>query len=83
MGLSTCCLTTLHNIIKFLLCVQFVLLAPLVALATYRAVSFYGHLQHMTFLALDMADDVAFLVFYDQIGTRIILHIRVLICLHI
>ena len=55
MGLSTCCLPALHNIRNFLLCVCFVLLTPLAVLETYRSVSFSEHLDHMSFLILDMA----------------------------
>ena len=64
MGLSMCCLPPLRNIRILILCVQFVLLSPLVVLVTYLAVSFSGHLHHMSFLSLDTADAVAFSVFY-------------------
>ena len=77
-----CYLPSKHNMIIFLLCLQFVLLALLVVLVTYRVVSFSEHLHHMSVLTLDMADAVDFLVSYDQIGARIILHIQALICLH-
>ena len=36
------------------------LLASLVVMVMYQAVSFYGHLHHMSVMALDMADAVAF-----------------------
>ena len=58
--LSKGCISTSHNIIIFLLYVQFVLLAMLVVLLTYRAVSFSEHLQYMSVLDLDMADTVDF-----------------------
>ena len=59
-GTNNIFLPTLHNIIILLSFVQLVLLALLVALVTYRAVSFSGHLHHMSFLVLDMADAVDF-----------------------
>ena len=83
MGLRTCCLPLLHNIIILLLGIQFILLYMLVDLVMYQAVSFSVHLHHMSVLALDMADAVNVLVSYDRIGARVILHIRALICLYI
>ena len=75
MVLSTCGIPPLNTIKNFLLWVHIILLDPLVVLVTYWAVWFSGHLHHMSFLALDMAYAVAFLVFYEQICASIILHI--------
>ena len=42
MGLSMCCLPPYHDIIIFLLYIQFILLTPLVVLVTYQSVCFLG-----------------------------------------
>ena len=68
--------TPLHNIIIFLLCTQFDLLALLLMLVMFQLVSSSGHLHNMFFLEMDMADSVDFLVFYDWIGAGIFLHIQ-------
>ena len=62
-----------------LLFVQFILLATLVVMVTYRAVPFSGHMHHIYVLDLDMDNDVAFLVSYEPIGASLILNIRELI----
>ena len=83
MVLGMCCLPHYHNIRIFLLCAQLSSLTPFIMLVTCQLVSFFGHLHHMSFLVLDMADAVEFLLFYYLIGAGIILHILELICLHI
>ena len=50
-----------------LLFVQFILLATLVVMVTYRAVPFSGHMHHIYVLDLDMDNDVAFLVSYEPV----------------
>ena len=81
MGISTCCLPPLHNIIIFLLCVQFF---------THSVVSDGDVLSGLIVWAsspyvlsgAEYGRFCGFLVFYDLIGARIILHIWALICLH-
>ena len=82
-GIGTYCLLPSHNIRIFLLCVKFYLLAMLVVLVMRRSVSFSWNLHYMSFLELDMANDVAFPVFYYWIGAGFLLRIWALICLHI
>ena len=82
-GLVMCCISPSHNISVLLLCAQFSSLALWLILVTCRSVSFFGHMQHMSSLVLDIADTVDFLLFYYLIGTGIILHTLELICLHI
>ena len=77
-----CCISPSHNTSIFLLCVQFILLALLVVLVTYLAVSFSEHLHHMSILDLAMYDAVDFSVSYDQIGANTPLNILALISLH-
>ena len=60
-----CCLPPLHNIKNSLLCVQLALFTLLIVMVTCQLVSFSGHLYHMSSLDLDMADVMAFLVFYN------------------
>ena len=82
-GIVAFFLTPSYKIQILLLCLQFASLAPLVVLVMCQLVSFSGHLHHIFFMDMDMSDAVAFWVFHDLIGARLILHIQELIYLHI
>ena len=43
---------------------------------------FSGHLHHMSVLSLNIADSVAFFVYYEWIGARLLLHVQARICLY-
>ena len=73
--------TPLHNIKYFLLCAQSASLALWVMLVMYQSVSFFGHMHHMNFLGIFMADSFIF-VFIIELVHRLF-YIMALMCIRV